>query len=152
MTNRQPKVGQRLAAARLQRSLSQGTVARRAGIAPSYLSRIENDKVQPTFRTVSRVARAMQLSFSELAGGEANLDGRVCPVSRSGHCLLDLIHSDVGKDKDPEGFTTRQVRLLRRFAAWVQTVPADRQRAMEVLLDDLTRATKHETPEASDPK
>jgi transcriptional regulator with XRE-family HTH domain len=145
MTNRQPKVGQRLAAARLQRGLSQGTVARRAGIAPSYLSRIENNKVQPTFRTVSRVTQAMQVSFTEIAGAEPDSSGRVCPVSTSGQCLLDLIHSDIAKGKDVDGFTTRQVRLLRRFAAWIQTVPVDRQRAMEILLEDLTRATKRKT-------
>lgn len=139
-----PRVGQRLAAARLQRGLSQGTVARRAGIAPSYLSRIENSKLQPSFRTVFRVVRAMHVPFEEIAGVEpgARHPKGACPISHSGHCMLDLIHSEfeVAHEPEAEAFTPRQIRLLRRFAAWMRTVPQDRQRAMEILLDELGRA------------
>ena len=87
----------------------------------------------------------MRVSFTEIAGAEPDSSGRVCPVSTSGQCLLDLIHTDLGKGEDAEGFTARQVRLLRRFAAWMQTAPADRQRTMEILLEDLTRAAKGKT-------
>lgn len=138
-----PEVGRRLAAARLQRGLSQGTVARLAGIAPSYLSRIENNKLQPSFRAVVRVARAMRVPFDEIAGIEpdvAQLPG-ACPVSNSGRCLLDLIHgeAEVAHGLPDEAYTPRQVRMLRRFARWIHGVAPDRQRAMEILLEELTR-------------
>jgi transcriptional regulator with XRE-family HTH domain len=140
----QPKIGQRLAAARLRRGRSQATVANDAGIAPSYLSRIETGKVQPTFRTLSRIARAIGMQFDELAEFDAkgHKTGGKCPISEHGHCLLDLIRSDSGvaRDRHEDFFTVRQVKLLRRFAHWLHSIPVDRQFAMEILMEDLTRA------------
>jgi len=137
-------VGQRLAAARARRQVSQGTVARLAGLAPSYLSRIETSKVHPTFATVQRVAAALDISLEELAGPKRRTRDRkgVCPVSEGGRCLLDLIHADAvrARRQGIEAFSPRQVRLLRSFAAWLQQAPSDLQGAMGVLLDTLTRS------------
>lgn len=142
--HRQPRIGQRLAAARLRRRRSQADVARRAGIAPSYLSRIENGRVQPTYRTLCRVARALEIGFDELAGfdEESRHHGALCPVSEDGRCLLDLIRADteLARERHADSYTVRQVALLRRFAGWLRDQPPDRQRAVEVLLDDLTRS------------
>jgi len=133
-----------LAAARLRRGRSQATVAHDAGIAPSYLSRIETGKVQPTYRTLARVARAIGMHFDELAefGAEGRNHGGRCPISEHGHCLLDLIRSDskLARERHEDFFTVRQVKLLRRFAHWLHTIPPDRQFAMEVLIEDLARA------------
>jgi transcriptional regulator with XRE-family HTH domain len=146
----QPDVGRRLATARLQRGLSQGIVARLAGIAPSYISRIENGRVHPTFRTVLRIASALKMPFEEIAGpGPARLRQRGgCPVTAGGRCLLDLVRAEaeIERGVPGEAFTPRQVRLLRRFASWLVTVGSDRQKAMEILLDELTRATTGDSP------
>ncbi|MDX1387647.1 MAG: helix-turn-helix transcriptional regulator [Acidobacteriota bacterium] len=135
---RPPEIGQRIAAARLRRGLSQGTVARRSGIAPSYLSRIENRKIQPSFKTVTRIASAMRISLAELADTELP-SPRPCPVSRGGHCLLDLIRSEleVARGVKGETYTPREVQMLSRFAAWIKSVPPDRVRAMDILLQEL---------------
>lgn len=138
-----PDVGQRLHSARLQRGLSQGTVARRAGIAPSYLSRVENGKIQPTFRTLLRIVRALRADMDEIVSLEQpeSERGGACPVTESGHCLLDLIHSETETRRGVRGesYTPREIRLLRRLAMWMRTVRPDRLRAMEVLLEDLMR-------------
>ena len=63
-----PEVGQRLAAARLQRGLTQKTVASRAGVASSYLSRIENGHVRPTFATVMQIVQALGADPTEIVG------------------------------------------------------------------------------------
>lgn len=142
--NPQPRIGQRLAAARLRRGRSQAAVARQAGIAPSYLSRIETGRVQPTYRTLARVARALGMGFDEVAefAPREHRHGVMCPISEHGHCLLDLIHaeSELARERYGEYYTVRQVALLRRFAGWLRTVPPDREQAMEVLLEDLARA------------
>ena len=54
MTSMAPpfEIGKRLGTVRAQRGLSQGTVSRLAGLAPSYLSKIENGRIQPTFPTL----------------------------------------------------------------------------------------------------
>jgi transcriptional regulator with XRE-family HTH domain len=137
------EVGQRLAAARMQRGLSQGTVARLSGIAPSYLSRIENAKVHPTFRTAQRIASALKISLDVITGApadHAHPDGK-CPISTSGACMLDLIRSEaqVKKVASGEVYTAREVRLLQRMAEWMRDAGPERLRSMEILLDDLTR-------------
>lgn len=140
-----PDIGRRLAAARLQRGLSQAAVSRRAKIAPSYLSRIERGRINPTLRTVARIASAIRVPLAEITGPGplATGDLAICPVSPRGACLLDLIRSDTGGG-DPMGsvetFTPRQIRLMRRFTAWVQAAPGEKMRAMEVLLADLFQA------------
>lgn len=136
------QVGHRLRSARLQRGLSQGTVARRAGIAPSYLSRVETESVQPTFRTVLRIQQALKADVVELLGQEPEQRDGACPVSTSGHCMLDLVRSetDALRAADGEYYTPREIRLLRRLAAWMKAVRPDRLRAMEILLEDLRKA------------
>ncbi|MCA8962016.1 MAG: helix-turn-helix transcriptional regulator [Planctomycetes bacterium] len=134
-----PDIGQRLTAARLRRGLTQRIVARRAGVAASYLSRVETGRIQPTFRTVSRLLRAMKADLEELmdsSDGESK-DG-ACPLTVRGACLLDLLHADRSESAtDEERYTPREIRLLRKLAAWVRAASPDRLRAMEVLLEDL---------------
>ncbi|NIM02416.1 MAG: helix-turn-helix domain-containing protein [Acidobacteria bacterium] len=136
-----PDIGRRLCAARLRRGLSQGTVARLAGIGPSYVSRIENGKIHPSFRTVVRLQRAMKADLEELAGPQPDRRHHgLCPISSRGSCLLDLIRPEVDSDRESrrESYTPRQVRLLRSMATWVRTASTDRLRAMEVLIKDLS--------------
>ena len=143
-------VGHRLSAARLQRKLSQATVARRAGIAPSYLSRIENGKVQPTFHTLVRVVRGLRTTLDEIVSPdplELQKHG-ACPISRDGQCLLDLIRPESADApaRAGERYSPREVRVLRRLAEWMRSAGPERVRAMELLLDDLTRALRPEAP------
>ena len=137
-----PDLGRRLAAERLRRGLSQGTVARRAGIAPSYLSRLETGRVHPTFRTLVRVATVLQVPLDDLvAGPSARPAGGACPVTRCGDCLLDLLRPEShARRPDEEAFSPRQVKLLRVLADWMQGASAERLRAIEVVLEEFTRA------------
>ena len=66
--SKSPDVGQRIAANRIRRGLSQTLVSRRTGLDPSYLSRIETGKVHPTVRTAMKIAAAMQITPGELLG------------------------------------------------------------------------------------
>ena len=141
---RQPNIGQRLAAARLKRGKAQAEVARQAGIAPSYLSRIETGKVQPTYRTLIRVASGIGLEFDELAAfdPEVHHHGTRCPITEHGDCLLDLVRAEGewARERHKDSYTVRQIELMRRFAAWVRDIPPDRLQAMEVLMEELARA------------
>lgn len=138
-----PEVGPRLAAARSRRGLSQSTVARMAGLGPSYLSRVENGRVQPTFRTVVRLMRALDVDPEEIVGPTPSRKRPqgACPVTGQGGCLLDLVRPDVGfvGRSDESRYTPREIRLLRQLAQWMKRVKPDRLRAMEILLGDLAR-------------
>ncbi len=133
-------------------------MARLVGIAPSYLSRIETGKVEPTFRTVQRVARSLQADLRDIVGsgrsGSAADHG--CPVSRSGSCLLDLIRTDARLDRivNRESYSPREIRVLQRLARWMEGVNKERLKAMEMLLGDLLQsagATRKKTPRATKP-
>jgi transcriptional regulator with XRE-family HTH domain len=133
-------IGKRIAATRAQRGLSQGLVARRAGTDPSYLSRIETGKVHPTVRTALRIAAARRISLDDLHGpSPADAQGRECPVSPSGHCLMDLIdtHAPDGISADPNKYTPRQLRMLSRFSHIVRDADRSLVRSLEVLLEQI---------------
>ena len=136
------EIGQRLMAARVQRGLAQMDVARSAGLAPSYLSRIENGRIQPTFRTVMQIATALRVGLHELADAPASGESPrgPCPVTARGKCLLDLIAAEA----DAEHYSPREIRLIRSFASWLKSCTPERLRAMEVLLEDLSRAARED--------
>jgi transcriptional regulator with XRE-family HTH domain len=142
-----PEVGQRLSAARLRRGWSQAAVARRAGIAPSYLSRIETGKIQPTYRTLMRIVHALHVEPEQIVGETPYESGaRPCPISPDGRCMLDLIRSQTEVWRHPHGshFSAREIRLLRRVAVWIRHAKTERLRAMEILLEDLETAAEEE--------
>ena len=128
-------IGRRISACRSQRGLSQATVARRAGIDPSYLSRIETGRVHPTVRMATRISTALRVPIEDLVGpSPPDRKHQPCPVTRSGRCLMDLLDTGSGGTSfDPEAYTPRQVKLLRRFTAVLQKSNPNLQRALEVL-------------------
>lgn len=131
-------VGRRIAARRNQQGLSQGTVSRRSGLDPSYLSRIENGKVHPTVRTAMRIADALRISLEDLLGpSPPSRRDRPCPVSASGSCLMDLIESgpEGPVRKEGERYSLRQIRLLRLFTQVLQQNDPSALKAFETLFN-----------------
>src|SRR3972149_1816199 len=113
-------ISKRIAGARHQRRLSQTTVSKRAGIHPSYLSRIERGKVHPTVRTAMRLAAALRISLNDLLGPSPTTQmDQPCPVSASGRCLMDLLDAgaDSGRGGDGEIYSAQQLRLMRKLMA-----------------------------------
>ncbi len=137
---RERHFGDRIASLRAHRGMSQGAVARRTGIDPSYLSRLETGRVQPTVGTAMKIAAAMRASPNELFGPTPpeRLD-KPCPVSHSGRCLLDLVdRGETTRDEiEPESYTPRQFRLLRRFMAFMNRSSPDLQRALDVIITEM---------------
>ncbi len=60
--------GKNILRIRKQRGMSAVELARKAGINQSYLSQIENGKRSPSTAVLSRIARALNLTTSELLG------------------------------------------------------------------------------------
>ena len=140
-----PDLGQRAAAHRSQLGLSQTAVAERAGLAPSYLSRIENGKIYPTVPTAQKIATALRLPLSELlAPTPLRKKNQGCPVSATGACLIDLIDPkwEFGSKGRGERYTPRQIRLMRRFTALVREGSPDLLRSLEVVVGGLLEPSK----------
>jgi transcriptional regulator with XRE-family HTH domain len=135
-------IGRRIALRRRQEGLSQGTVSRRSGLDPSYLSRIENGRVHPTVRTAIRIADAMRVSMEDLLGPTPPArHSRPCPVTSTGSCLMDLIESgpDGPARSEAERYTLRQVRLLRLFTHVLRRNDPTTIKAFEILFRRVLR-------------
>ncbi len=136
------EVGKRIAGWRRQKGLSQVVVSQRAGVAASYLSRIEGGKVHPTVRTATRIADALRMSLDDLLGHSPSTKrGHPCLASVSGSCLMDLLDTGKGprKTNGTERYTPRQLRLLRRFSALLQKSEPKMLNALELLVGGLLK-------------
>ena len=138
------EVGPRLASLRMLRERSQRSVAEGADLAPSYLSRIETSRVQPTFPLVLRILRSLGADVAEFLEPEKITVKRrgSCPVTIRGRCLLDSIKSEARPKRKDDRYTPREARLMKQFGTWIRSVKSSRLRAMEVLLEDWMRSAK----------
>lgn len=66
--------------------------------------------------------------------------------STSGNCMLNVVRAKEELDAEERDrcFTTREVKLLRNVARWMQRVRPDRVRALEVLVSDLLEVAETE--------
>jgi transcriptional regulator with XRE-family HTH domain len=91
--------GKRIQWIRLQAKKTQQEVAESSGVAISYLSRLENDRIAPTVRTLGRIATAMKVPLTSLFdAGEVLEAADRCPVSLSGSCILDQVFAGRGQN------------------------------------------------------
>jgi len=128
---------------RLEQGLTQGVVGARAKLATSYVSRIENERVQPGVKTLARLATALGVPLVALvAPGNAAAPHR-CPVSVSGECIGEQIRSHRGRV--PRGRKTRygkdELRLLKMTDYLVRHASHDVRRSLAVLLEALMERT-----------
>jgi len=134
-TARGLNIGARIRVCRERAGLGQARLARRAGLDPSYLSRLEGGKIHPTVRTVARVAQALRVPLDDLLGATPpERRGGSCPVNPSGRCLLDALDWVPAENAKGAPFSSRQLKLLRRFAELLQRGDPREQRILEMLL------------------
>jgi len=62
------KIGTQVKRARERALLTQGELANRAGIGLTTLNRIENDHAEPQFRTIRKIAKALEVDPRDLIG------------------------------------------------------------------------------------
>jgi transcriptional regulator with XRE-family HTH domain len=61
-------IGEKLKAARTRRLLTQDELAERAGVSQSTIANIERDNAEPQFRTIRKLAKALDIEPTELLG------------------------------------------------------------------------------------
>ncbi len=144
-------VGKAILRIRQQHGMTQGEVGRRAKLAPSYLSRIENGHVQPTAATLTRIADALRVKPSAIFAvherGAASFEHR-CPVSSNGGCIGEQIRSAhgraPGKSRAGKGaargralYSRRELELLRMADYVIVHGTPEVRRALGVVLESL---------------
>jgi len=66
MQNESTKLGLNLKRIRTKKAISQGDIARELGVSRGFVSTIENGKTNPTLSTISKIAKALNVSTNEL--------------------------------------------------------------------------------------
>ena len=66
MKSESAKLGKNLKRIRTEKGITQGDIVRNLGVSRSFVSNIENGKTNPTLSTISKIAKALDVSSDEL--------------------------------------------------------------------------------------
>ncbi|OGD25196.1 MAG: DNA-binding protein [Candidatus Staskawiczbacteria bacterium RIFCSPLOWO2_01_FULL_40_39] len=66
MKNESAKLGKNLKRIRTGKGITQGDIVRTLGVSRSFVSNIENGKTNPTLATITKLAKAVDVSVDEL--------------------------------------------------------------------------------------
>lgn len=109
-------IGRRIRELRLRSNKTQRELAEETGLAVAHVSRLENGRMSPSVRTLSKVSATLGVPVAELFGSAPVLDPEDrCPVSISGGCILE--HGFVGRGrrpKDREAYSADHLERLRQ--------------------------------------
>jgi transcriptional regulator with XRE-family HTH domain len=135
-------LGTRILQARNQRGISQTDLARRAGLAASYLSRIENRKIDPRPKTLRKIADGLKVPLADLfREGPATAALHQCVVTMSGNCIMESLRSRKNQRRTTrpgaESYTPRQLQLLRMSNYLIQNGSARVLDSLDLLFSSL---------------
>ena len=66
IANESKRFGQNLKRIRTEKGISQGDISRTLKVNRSYISNIENGKMNPTLATIAKLAKAVEVTIDEL--------------------------------------------------------------------------------------
>lgn len=133
-------IGTKIIQIRNQKNLTQRQVSERSGIATSYLSRVENRRLEPGPKTLHRIAGALGVPISQLfEEGSAASQSSQCVITLSGNCIMDMMRSERGKAPQgtSESYTPHQLQLLRIANYLIQSGDNRVLDALDLLLNSL---------------
>jgi transcriptional regulator with XRE-family HTH domain len=134
------RLGLRLRTLRQARRLTQRELARRTGLAVPFLSRVENDRAEPSVRTLERLAAGLEVTLGDLIDTHAGPLRTVCPVSHSGRCVAELVLRPGPRSQvRGEAYTPRQVQVLRLANYLVQFGTGEVQASLELVMRAMLR-------------
>lgn len=139
-------IGTRIIQLRNQKGLTQQELSELTGLAASYLSRIENRRLEPRPQTLGRIARALGVTVSEIFEERSPSLGTLqCVITSSGNCVMNMLHSSHGKRLHPpeESYNPHQLQLLRMANYLIQSADNRLLDSLDVLLSALVNAEQN---------
>ncbi len=111
-------IGKTILRIRIEKGLTQRELGEAADLASTYISRIENGRVQASTTTLGRIASALDVPVTELLNREARhvpSTHKPCPVSQSGKCIGAQLRSGHGRLPLDQAstYSKEQLHLLR---------------------------------------
>lgn len=87
-------LGQGIRKLREEAGLTQRKLCDATGLAVSYLSRVENERITPSIPTLNKISAALEVPMTAFFGQSVPPAAKdeTCPVSLTGKCILDLAH------------------------------------------------------------
>ena len=133
-------VGRKIRELRSESHITQRELSERTGLAVSYLSRVENGRLNPTLPTLTKITDALSVPLPALFDARQVLEARdQCPVSLSGRCILD--HPFVGRGQKPakgvESYSREQLEALRLCNFLLHTGDKELLRSLLTILKGL---------------
>ncbi len=134
-------LGKKILELRLKSKRTQQQISQLTGLAVSYLSRLENDRMSPSIRTLTKISEALHVPLTFFFDDKPILEAKDrCPVSLSGRCILD--HIFVGKGRKPEtnleSYSPQQLEILRACNYLLQTGDKEIVKMLSLLMKSLT--------------
>jgi transcriptional regulator with XRE-family HTH domain len=134
-------LGKRILELRLKSKRTQQQVCELTGLAVSYLSRLENDRMSPSIRTLTKISEALHVPLTSFFDGKPILEAKDrCPVSLSGQCILDQLF--VGQGRKPEtnleSYSPQQLEILRACNYLLHTGDKEIVKMLSLLMKSLT--------------
>jgi transcriptional regulator with XRE-family HTH domain len=133
-------IGKKVLQLRLQARMTQQEISALTGLAVSYLSRLENERITPSIRTLTRIADAFGVPVTHLLQSEPEeREGQNCPVSPSGHCLLTQLSGGRGRPskRAGESYSPVQLEILRMCNRLLQSQDREIIESLTILLKSL---------------
>ena len=134
-------VGKKILKLRLQAKLSQREISNLSGLAVSYLSRLENDRITPSIKTLRKISQALNVPLTALLDREptAQAQGERCPVTPSGRCIMNQLFAGRGRKpkSQTESYSPQQLDLLRLCNMLLQTDNKEIFNALSVVMQSL---------------
>ncbi len=134
-------LGKKILELRLKSKRTQQQVSELTGLAVSYLSRLENDRMSPSIRTLTKISEALHVPLTSFFDDKPILEGKDrCPVSLSGQCILDQLF--VGQGRRPktnlESYSPQQLEILRACNLLLHTGDKEIVTMLSLLMKSLT--------------
>ncbi len=133
-------IGTRIIQIRNQKNMTQRELSERCGIAGSYLSRIENRRLEAGPRTLRKIAGALGVPLSELFQESPTAHSlSQCVITASGNCIMEMLENRQrkGAHAGPESYSPRQLQLLRMANYLIQSGNSRVLDALELLFSSL---------------
>lgn len=141
-------LGATVAALRHERRITQTELARKSGVGVAYLSRLERNHITPSMRTLQRLADAFEVPVASLfAGGRHDEPAERCPVSASGHCVLDARFGSRGRAAAVPGerYSPAHLRAMQLCDFVMHEGDAASREALVTVLEALVASGRRES-------
>lgn len=126
-------IGTRIRERRLLTGIRQATLAKQAGISPSYLNLIEHNRRRIGGKTLLKLAEALEVEPSLLSEG-------------AGAALVSALHEAAAEAGRDDVELDRTEEFAERFPGWAEVLTAlyNRTRTLETTIETLTDRLAHD--------